>query len=102
MIEDDLLREVRLHGIDYKYHGHYKPNRLRMQNEIVRRLMAQEDAPVHLKEGERNNTWVVFTAGPMGCGKTTCVKVPRSFLTPLDNLTFGSLTSSIPPAQGPA
>lgn len=71
--------------LDYSYHSVYQPNRQAFQDRLVESLLQQKTicrAPGH-------PTWIVFTAGAMGAGKThTLAWLQRKGRFPLHNFVW--------------
>uniref|UniRef100_A0A6U4UCS5 Uncharacterized protein n=1 Tax=Hemiselmis andersenii TaxID=464988 RepID=A0A6U4UCS5_HEMAN len=52
--------------LDHEYHGHYEGRRQKIQDTMI--------ADVVMGGSEQENPWLVFTAGPMGAGKSFVIK----------------------------
>lgn len=60
--------------LDYSYHQHYHPSRQVLQDEIIDKYSQVEiDDGVYTCEVPEEN-WLVFTAGPMGVGKSHALR----------------------------
>jgi len=64
--------------LDYTYHSHYTMERQVLQDSIVTRLVQQKTQQQQQQQATNNttrpNSWIVFTAGAMGAGKSYTIR----------------------------
>lgn len=69
------FKEIRS-TLDYDYHKKYSVSRQLLQDDIVRRMLRTivQDATTRMFCERPRKPWVIFTAGPMGAGKSRFMK----------------------------